>query len=457
MSTSRPTAEQFDVIIVGARCAGAPLATLLARAGIKVCVVDRAGFPSDTPSTHGIQPAGVKILDRLDVLEPLLKVAPPIERGTLQLNDNRIEVESLSQVVGAPMVNVRRVTLDAILLDAAAAAGAEVRSRTTVTGLVEERGRVAGVETTEGKLRAPLVVGADGARSTVARLVGAGEYHRILPGGIFSWAYLEGVPVENDRIWLGKIGEHGFLASPTDAGLFMAAVVLPMERRDEIRRDRESVYVAALTNWPELEASLAGARRVGPVRMMSRWHGFFRESAGPGWVLVGDAGHFKDPTPGQGIGDAFRQVEALAPAILSALDGSGQGLDRALARWGLWRDEDAAEHHWFAIDLGKAGPVPAVLPEIQRRLLAQGKIDLFLNLFAHRSRPSEVFTPVRLLGATAGLLARRGCDRRTLLREVGALVAEDARRKRLDRRPAYVAADVATDAGPTEVPEALAA
>jgi 2-polyprenyl-6-methoxyphenol hydroxylase-like FAD-dependent oxidoreductase len=190
---------------------------------------------------------------------------------------------------------------------------------------------------------------------------------------------------------------------------------------------------------------------------MLRFQGFLREASGPGWVLVGDAGHFTEPTPGQGIGDAFRQVEVLASAISSALDDSGEGLNRALARWGRWRDEDGVEHHWFATDLGKAGSVPAVVPEIQRRLLAQGRIDLFLNLFAHRSRPSEVFTPARLLGATVRLLARRGCDRRALMREVGALVAEDVHRRRLNRRPTYVAAAVAADAGATEVPEAAAA
>ena len=209
-------AEHFDVIIVGARCAGSPLATLLGRAGMRVCVVDRAGFPSDTPSTHGVQPSGVTILDQLGVLEPLLKVATPIEHGTVRMDDVRIEVGGLSQLVGAPMMNARRVTLDALLLDAAAAAGAEVRTQTAVTGLVEDRGRVVGVETTSGDLRAPLVVGADGARSTVARLVGASEYHRTPPGGIFLWGYLEGVPAENDGVWLGKVGEPDSLpAQPT--------------------------------------------------------------------------------------------------------------------------------------------------------------------------------------------------------------------------------------------------
>ena len=113
-------AERFDVVIVGARCAGAPLATLLGRAGLRVCVVVRARFPSDTASTHGVQPAGVKILEQLGLVEPLLKVTPAIDRGTLTFDDARIEVNSITELVGAPMLSPRRVTLDALLLEAAA-------------------------------------------------------------------------------------------------------------------------------------------------------------------------------------------------------------------------------------------------------------------------------------------------------------------------------------------------
>jgi hypothetical protein len=101
--------------------------------------------------------------------------------------------------------------------------------------------------------------------------------------------------------------------------------------------------------------------------------------------------------------------------------------------------------------MGKAGPMPTVLPEMQRRLLGQDKIDIVTDLFTHRSRPSKVITPVRLLGATGRMLLRPGCQRRKLLREVGALVAEDVHRKRLNRRPAYVEAATCNDAGPTEV------
>jgi 2-polyprenyl-6-methoxyphenol hydroxylase-like FAD-dependent oxidoreductase len=425
--------DRFDVIVVGARCAGSPLAMLLARAGLQVCLVDRARFPSETPSTHGVQPSGVRILDRLGVLDALLKVAPPIERGIVQFDDIRIEVDGLTPRVGAPMVNVRRVTLDAILLEAAAAAGAEVRTGTAVTGLVEEGGRIAGVRTATDELRAPLVVGADGARSSVARLVGAREYHRTPPGRVFLWAYLEGVATGNDGVWLGKLGDHAFLASPTDNGLFMAAVVVSIDRRHDLRGDREDGFERGLAHWPELHASLAGARRSGPVRMMSRWHGFFRESAGPGWALVGDAGHFKDPTPGQGISDALRQAVELAGAIERGLGGAVSA-DRALRDWWSWRDRDAWEMYWFAHDMGAPGPTPLLIQEIQRRAAADPRlIDGLLGVLNHDVAPSEVFTPALAVKAASTALRRNRGRRRTVLREARALVGNEVRRTALRR------------------------
>jgi hypothetical protein len=97
------------------------------------------------------------------------------------------------------------------------------------------------------------------------------------------------------------------------------------------------------------------------------------------------------------------------------------------------------------------------LAELLRRLVETGRIDEFVNLFNHRTVPSRVISPPRVLAASARLLARRGCERRVLLRDVGRLVAEDARRKRLNRQPAYVHATVSPDAGPTEVEGAAAA
>src|SRR5437868_7939994 len=99
---------RYDAVIVGARCAGSPLATLLARAGMSVCLVDRASFPSDTPSTHGIQPTGVKVLRRLGILDDLLEMTPAVERGTARLEDVRFELDEISRRLGAPMLFVRR-------------------------------------------------------------------------------------------------------------------------------------------------------------------------------------------------------------------------------------------------------------------------------------------------------------------------------------------------------------
>jgi 2-polyprenyl-6-methoxyphenol hydroxylase-like FAD-dependent oxidoreductase len=422
-------AKGYDVIVVGARCAGSPLATLLARAGLKVCLVDRDRFPSDTPSTHGIQPVGVKILEDLGVLGELLEVTAPIDRGIVTLDDLRTELAGVTELFGSPMLNVRRVTLDAILVDAAVAAGAELRTQTAVTGLVEEGGRVVGVRTREGELRAPLVVGADGARSSVARLAGAAEYDATPAGRMFMWCYFEGVEPDG-RVWLGKIDDTSFLASQTDNGLFMAAAGVPVDRRDELRGNRERGLAEALAGWPELHATVGGAERVGPVQVMSRWHGFFRESAGRGWALVGDAGHFKDPTPGQGISDALRQVVALSAVIEKGLGGAGS-LDELLREWWAWRDRDAWQMYWFAHDMGAAGRTPLLFQEIQHRIVSdERRSEGLMRVLNHDVEPSEVFTPGLVLAAMPRALLRHRGQRRTLLREARGLVSNELRRRR---------------------------
>jgi len=218
-----------------------------------------------------------------------------------------------------------------------------------------EGGRVTGATTPSGELRAPLVVGADGTRSAVARMVGVREYHPTPSGRVFMWSYYEADPTDGE-MWIGKIGDHTYLGMPTDGGLTLVGICPSIERRDEVSADRDAVYDAGLRAWPQLHAGVDGARRDGSVRTMANMRGFFRPAAGPGWALVGDAGHFKDPTPGQGIADALRQSEKLAAAITRALDGSHRSPDEILRDWWRWRDEDAWEMYWLAHDMGAAGP-----------------------------------------------------------------------------------------------------
>ena len=164
--------------------------------------------------------------------------------------------------------------------------------------------------------------------------------------------------------------------------------------------------------------------------MMGHWHGFFRESAGPGWALVGDAGHFKDPSPGQGIADALRQVVALAPAVERALGGDEQ----ALREWWAWRDADAWEMYWFAHDMGAPGPDPPILREINRRIAADPRLtDALLGVLNHDIAPSQAFRPSLALRAASRVFVR-GPDRGQVVRDLRSLAGNQVRRSL--RRPA---------------------
>lgn len=455
--------ERFDVIVVGARCAGATLATLLARQGIRVALVERAKFPRDTLSTHVFQAPGINVLARLGVLDRVRATgAEPIRKLDFRQDEYaaRATLPARPGDVGGVM-SVRRFVLDPIVAEAASEAGAEVMMETNVTGLVEN-GRVAGVRVrsagSERELAARLVVGADGRNSTVGKLTGARKYH-VVPSERFAyWAFFEGAnagaePELTFHHWDAQV----VIAGPADSGLYQVIVIPENRLLPQFRADLERAFMDQALGCGPVADRLTGARRVGKLQGIVRWESFFRESAGPGWALVGDAGQFKDPTPGQGMTDAFRQAEAMAPAIAGSIGGSDSEIDAALVAWARWRDRDAFEHHWMACDLGAAGRSPTPVPAMMGRLERQGKLDGFLNVIQHRSVPSKVFTPPRLLSTAAGMVARGDGDRAQVLREVGQLVTTDTRRKRLRRNPVFVDPAAHPDAGETEVPQEPAA
>jgi len=450
--------NEFDVVVVGGRCAGSPLATLLARAGLSVALVEQATFPRDTLSTHVFESAALAFLNRLGVLSALRATGAPIVNHLDMRHEGfraQVPIPQQPGDVGGVM-SVRRLLLDPILAEAAAEAGAEVWMGAKVTALVRDGGRVTGVRVahngSEQSLEARLVVGADGRNSTVARLAGSRKYNLTPNERFFYWSFFaDADPGAEPTVIFHRWSGSFVVALPADSGLYQVLAIPELGDLPRFRQSREESYLEYVRRCDPVAQALSGARRVGKLFGMLRWEGFFREATGPGWVLAGDAGHFKDPAPGQGIQDAFRQVEFLASAILGAINKSPSALDEALAGWARWRDDDAGEHYWLAADLGKAGLAPAVLPEIAQRLYERGKLDSFTDLFNHRSLPSKVLSPPRVLAATARLLARGGCGRRALLGEVGGLIAQDARRKRLARRPHYVPLEASVNAGPTEV------
>jgi 2-polyprenyl-6-methoxyphenol hydroxylase-like FAD-dependent oxidoreductase len=457
-------ASEFDVIVVGARCAGSSLATLLARQGLKTAVLERATFPKDTLSTHIFQAPSINFLGRLGVLDKVLATgALPVNKVDGRQEDLFYTVEPARRPgdIGSFM-SVRRHVLDPMLAEAAERAGASVMMSTNVTGLVRDGQRVSGVRATyrgrERTLRARLVVGADGRNSTLAELTGARKYN-VTPGERFGyWGFFaDSEPGPEPTLVYHRWAGRFVIAVLGDGGLYQ--VVLLPDRRflPEFKADREAAFLAHARVCEPVAQVIGGARRVGKLLGVLKFECFLRESAGPGWALAGDAGHFKDPAPGQGMSDAFRQAEALAPVVAGAIQESDKRLDRDLKAWWRWRDRDAAEHYWLASDFGAAGVAPVVQVEILRRMQQRDQLDQMADVLQHRGMPSKVFTPAKLLGAAGSLMAQPGADRRQILREVRDLMATEMRRQRLNRTPEFVPLASHRDAGETEVSLEVAA
>ncbi|HEX3251206.1 MAG TPA: NAD(P)/FAD-dependent oxidoreductase [Pyrinomonadaceae bacterium] len=443
---SSHTAERFDVVIVGARCAGSPLATFLKRAGLSVCVIDQADFPSDTLSTHMFQLSGIEVLQKLDVMDAVLASgAPPLSNCYMKFED--VDLSGPARLrendPRLAMLCVRRISLDVHLVEKAQETGVDLRLRTRVTELIKKDGRVVGLRVTgrDGTsyvIESDLVVGADGRNSTIARLAESRRYHVIPSERISSWAYFRNVPNDelHAKLYYHRLGDDFVVAAPADDDLFLVALCPSVEYFESYRADSEGWFKRAVAGCPPLADLLANAKRVTKYRGLTRFEGFFREATGPGWVLVGDSGHFKDPTPGQGISDALRQVEKLSAAIIRGFSKPKQR-DSALRDWWRWRDRDSIQHYWFCSDIGKRGPITRTRLELLRRVAANEKLRQdFLDIFIHRKYPRQLFGPYAVAAAALKMLAIRS-DRPGSLSDIYQLLSEDVDRRLQVWRPRY--------------------
>jgi 2-polyprenyl-6-methoxyphenol hydroxylase-like FAD-dependent oxidoreductase len=390
----------YDVVIVGARCAGSPLAVMLARKNMSVCLVDKATFPSETPSTSAFQSNGIDVLRRLGILDTVLAAGPyTIENATVTSTASGFAV-SLDPAEYGQSLGMRRYTMDEILVEAAIEAGADVRTGCAVEDVIIESGEVVGVRTRDGDIRARLVVGADGRHSTVAKRVAAREYCTRRAGRLPTWAFYKGVDTDSGFFY-GTVGRgpgrgsSAYLGLPLD-DCFLVSVNVPMDDAQDFLADRYANFDTELERFPQLADAVKNAERVGPIRMLQRWHSYFRVSAGPGWVLVGDAGNFKDYSLGQGQSDAFRQAEQLADRIVRGFQRGNVGTE--IRRWWRWRDRDAWQMYLANCFLGEPH-LPNALPDALFRLASRDTNSAvrFAGVFNKTVPPLRVLTVWQLM------------------------------------------------------------
>ena len=332
-------AERYDIVVIGARCAGATFAAFASRAGARVLLVDKAALPSDLVlSTHTLHPSGARVLERLGLAERLRSAAPPIRalrigRGaaTLDLHFSGVDAEHCP----------RRLTLDGLLVDAAREAGATVVERTTAVGLEREAGRVLGVHLVdrtgrEQRVRAGLVVGADGRDSFIARAVQARQYLEYAAPRVVYWSYWPAPPgygasPDCPGMYVANRAGSVHLAFHTEREQVLVGSAPERERATAFRRDPLGALRGDVAGDPLLAALTLGPPSE-KVRGYIPDRYFFREPVGPGWLLLGDAGLTQDFVNGNGMSEALQHSEAAAQALLG---GHGR-----LDRW--WRERDVA-------------------------------------------------------------------------------------------------------------------
>jgi 2-polyprenyl-6-methoxyphenol hydroxylase-like FAD-dependent oxidoreductase len=372
----------YDAIVIGARCAGSPTAMLLARRGHRVLLIDRAHFPSDTMSTHIIHPGGLSALRRWGLLDDLVATGCPAwptlraDFGPVVLDGPPTPVEGICEHY-AP----RRTVLDKLLVDAAVSAGAELREGTAVKELLRDGERVSGVRISHNGgpdqvVSATIVIGADGVRSTVAKQVEAPLYNVNPALTCAYYSYWSGIDSPKGTLTprpgrvLGEI--------PTHDGLTCIYGAWPTAEFHAVRSDIAGRFMRTIEEHaPDLAARMQGAVREERFVGTGQIPNYFRQSHGPGWALVGDAGYHKDPIGAHGITDAFRDAERLVEAVHAGLAGE-RGLETALADYQRTRDETSLPLYELNSQLAALEAPP---PELQALIGALASNQAETNRF----------------------------------------------------------------------------
>ncbi|HSD28360.1 MAG TPA: NAD(P)/FAD-dependent oxidoreductase [Vicinamibacteria bacterium] len=361
-----------DVVVVGGGPAGSALACFMALRGRDVLVLDAARFPRDKVCGESVSPGAWPLLDAMGAAERVASLHPHPVRGMRLVSPDGTAFRGEYRGQGRPGFALRRLALDAALLDTARSAGADVREGVRVTGLLREGGAVGGVLAEEGggsrPIRARATVGADGRRSVVARSLGLlRENPRMRRFAVRG--HWDGIEALSD---VGEMhGGGGGYCGVAPLSPALANVTFVLDKADLVPAgaDLEGFYRDALHRfWPRLAERLGRARLLEPPRAIGPLALDCDAVAAPGAVLVGDAAGFYDPFTGEGITLALRTADLAAREIDKALARPGTGPVPRLA--GYERARAAATRDKFRFNrlVQVAVGWPAAANAIARRL-----------------------------------------------------------------------------------------
>ena len=391
----------YDAIVIGARCAGAVTAMLLARRGHRVLMLERGAFPSDVHQGHFIHKRGPQWLAKWGLLEKIAATnCPPLFTHLSDFGDFPLTGRDIRAGEVAWGYGPRRRQLDQVLVEAALEAGVEFRPNFQVEGCLWDDHQVVGIRGRDhrqhpsGAEKARITIGADGKNSFLARAVGAPSYEETPTLTCWYFSYWSGVPTEGFEMYIRE--KRAIFAFSTNDGLFAIFIAWPVDQFNSVRADIEGQFMLVVDRIPGF------AERVRTGRREERFYGtadlpnFLRRPFGPGWALVGDAGCHKDPFQALGICSAFRDADFLAAAVHEGLAGL-RPLNEALMMYEHQRNQATIPEYRENIEWARFTPVPAELLELRKAVRgSQHDTSRFIMALEDMIPREEFFNPKNL-------------------------------------------------------------
>ena len=329
--------HEYDAIIVGARVGGSAAAAMLGRKRLRVLLVDKAAFPSDTISTHIVLAGGAAVLERLGVTEMLERLGASRTASMRVMGPDFDYSARLDDGADNRGLCLTRLKMDSAMLDVARSLECvAVREQFRVSGLIVEDGAIAGIrgEDSSGahEFRAPLLIGADGIRGSVAKIaserIGAFARRDVPCARAYYYAYYEGVPAVRlgDELvteFESRPGRASLICRCED-GLVVAATAFDAAELRDFRADLDANFARYISESLVVGDILGDARIAGKIRSSGLLLNTWRDPVCAGALLLGDAGLHVDPLFGQGHSFALMSAEILgelAPVWFAASSG----------------------------------------------------------------------------------------------------------------------------------------